>query len=181
VREPNDGRDGRNRAEGCALRVAAGVGFPSGAHDTRTKALEAETAVSDGADELDIVIDLGSALSGDWKRVEVDIATVRAAVPQATLKVIVEGGALNRAQLIRACNAAEAADAQFVKISTAFHRCGGAMVADIQTMADTVSPRLGVKASGGIRSAGAALELVCAGATRLGLSSTADVLSELTA
>ncbi len=163
----------------CALQVAAVVGFPSGAHTSPTKALEAKTAVADGAHELDMVIDLGSALAGDWNQVQVDIAAVRAAVPEATLKVIVEAGLLERGQLIRACNAAETAGAQFVKTSTGFHPCGGATVADVHTMAETVGPRLGVKASGGIRSARAALELVSAGATRLGLSGSATVLDEL--
>ncbi|HWE14091.1 MAG TPA: deoxyribose-phosphate aldolase [Solirubrobacteraceae bacterium] len=167
--------------EGSDVRVAAVIGFPSGAHLTEVKALEAERAVADGAAELDMVINLALARVGDWRGVTADIAGVRAAAPSPTLKVILEARALERDQLIQACLASERAGAQFVKTSTGFHPTGGATVEDVRVMSETVGDRLGVKASGSIRTAGAALELIQAGATRLGLSGTPAVLDEMPA
>lgn len=164
---------------GSSVRVAAVVGFPSGSHVTEVKALEAERAVADGADELDMMIDLAPVRAGDWQQVSADIADVCNAAPSTTLKVILEARVLERNELIQACLASEQAGAQFVKTSTGFHPAGGATVEDVRVMSLTVGDRLGVKASGGIHSARAALELIEAGATRLGLSSTAAVLEEM--
>ena len=134
----------------------------------------------DGADEVDMVIDVGTALAGDVAAVQADIAAVRAAVPAPrVLKVIVESAALDDDTLVAVCRAAEAAGADFVKTSTGFHPAGGARVHAVQVMAATVGGRLGIKASGGIRTTAAALELVAAGATRLGLSGSAAVLDGL--
>lgn len=163
--------------------IAAVVGFPSGKHLSAVKAREAALAVADGAIEIDMVIDIGAALTGDFDAVRADIAAVRAAVPDAVLKVILESAALlefgDDAVLVEACRAAEAAGADFVKTSTGFHPCGGASVHAVALMADTVGGRLGVKASGGIRSAADALAVLDAGATRLGLSGTRAVLDGL--
>ncbi len=162
------------------VRVAAVVGFPSGKHHSAVKAAEAARAVADGADEVDMVIDIGAAKARDFQAVRADIAAVRAAAPSPVLlKVIVESAALSDHELVESCRAAEAAGADFVKTSTGFHPAGGASVRAVEIMAATVGGRLGIKASGGIRTSGAALTLVQAGATRLGLSGTRAVLDGL--
>jgi len=164
------------------LVVATVAGFPSGKHASEVKAAEAARAVADGADEVDMVIDVGAARAGYYAAVEADIAAVRAAVPApGVLKVIVESAALEDDALVAVCRAAEAAGADFVKTSTGFHPTGGASVHAVEVMAATVGGRLGIKASGGIRTTEAALALVAAGATRLGLSGTAAVLAGLPA
>lgn len=162
------------------LAVATVCGFPSGKHHSSIKAAEAAQSVADGADEVDMVIDIGAAIAGDFAAVEADIAAVRNAMdPKALLKVIIESAALTDEQIVGACRAAEAAGAQFVKTSTGFHPSGGASVHAVELMAKTVGGRLGVKASGGIRTADAALAMINAGATRLGLSGTRAVLDGL--
>lgn len=166
------------RADG--LRVVAVCGFPSGSHHSEIKAAEAARSIADGADEIDMVINLGAATAGDWAAVEADIAAVRSAVPAPhLLKVIIESALLTDEQIVGACRAAEAAGADFVKTSTGFHAAGGATVEAVELMARTVGGRLGVKASGGIRTAAAARAMIAAGATRLGLSGTASILAEL--
>jgi deoxyribose-phosphate aldolase len=158
--------------------VATVCGFPSGKHTPATKAAEAAESVARGADEVDMVIDLGLARAGDGDALQAEIAAVRAAVPApGVLKAIIESAALTDAQIVLACRAAEAAGADFVKTSTGFHPAGGASVHAVELMAATVGGRLGVKASGGIRTWEAAVAMVEAGATRLGLSATADVLA----
>ncbi|GIG28639.1 deoxyribose-phosphate aldolase [Cellulomonas marina] len=160
------------------LKVATVCGFPSGKHRSEVKAAEAARSVADGADEVDMVIDVGAARAGDWDGVTADIAAVRAAVPApALLKVIIESAALDDDAVVGACRAAQSAGADFVKTSTGFHPAGGATVHAVRLMAQTVGGALGVKASGGIRTAEDALAMVAAGATRLGLSGTAAVLA----
>jgi deoxyribose-phosphate aldolase len=155
-------------------------GFPSGAHPSAVKAAEAAEAVSRGADEVDMVIDLSRAVTGDFEGVQADIAAVRAAVPPPViLKVIIESAALTDDQIVGCCRAAEAAGADFVKTSTGFHPAGGASAHAVALIRQTVGDRLGVKASGGIRTAADALAMIDAGASRLGLSSTAAVLEGL--
>ncbi len=167
---------------GTGIAVASVIGFPTGAHRRDVKASEAAAAVSDGATELDMVIDLGAAAAGDWTTVAREIAAVRsAAEAPVTLKVIIESGLLAAEDIARACRTAEEAGADFVKTSTGFHPTGGATVEDIRVMAATVGPRLGVKASGGITTAEQALRLLDAGATRLGLSRSVAILAELEA
>jgi deoxyribose-phosphate aldolase len=162
------------------VKVATVCGFPSGAHHAEVKAAEAARSVADGADEIDMVINLALATTGRFDEVEAEIAAVRAAAPApVVLKVIVESAALTDEQIVAACRAAEAAGADFVKTSTGFHPAGGASVHAVELMAKTVGGRLGVKASGGIRTTEAALEMIAAGATRLGLSGTATVLEGL--
>jgi deoxyribose-phosphate aldolase len=130
-----------------------------------------------------MVIDVGAALAGDLDAVRSDIEAVRAAVAGTVLKVIVESAVLlDRADgrtLADVCRAAEAAGADFVKTSTGFHPAGGASVRAVALMTETVGGRLGVKASGGIRTTADALAMLDAGATRLGLSSTRAVLDGL--
>ena len=165
------------------VRVAAVAGFPSGKHVSAVKANEAARAVASGAGEIDMVIDVGAALAGDMGAVRSDIEAVRAAVGGAVLKVIVESAVLlshaDGRTLAAVCRAAEDAGADFVKTSTGFHPAGGASVRAVALMAETVGGRLGVKASGGIRTAADALAMLDAGATRLGLSGTRAVLDGL--
>jgi deoxyribose-phosphate aldolase len=166
-----------------SLVIAAVAGFPSGKHLPAIKAREAAAAVDSGADEIDMVIDVGAALAGNVAELAADIATVRAAVPGSVLKVIVESAALlslaDEQTLVAVCRAAEESGADFVKTSTGFHPAGGASVVAVEIMAGTVGGRLGVKASGGIRTAEDAVAMLDAGATRLGLSGTRAVLDGL--
>jgi deoxyribose-phosphate aldolase len=164
------------------LKVATVCGFPSGKHHSDVKAAEAARSVRDGADEVDMVIDVGAAREGRFDDVQADIAAVRAATPAPVLlKVIIESAALTDEQVVAVCRAAEAAGADFVKTSTGFHPAGGATVHAVRLMSQTVGGRLGVKASGGVRTAADALSMIEAGATRLGLSGTAAVLAGLEA
>ncbi|WP_280234127.1 deoxyribose-phosphate aldolase [Nocardia cyriacigeorgica] len=159
------------------LVVATVAGFPSGKHHSLVKGAEARLAVEQGAAEVDMVIDVGAALAGDYTGVLADIVTVREAVgDRALLKVIIESAALPGEAIVQVCLAAERAGADFVKTSTGFHPAGGAGVHAVELMAETVGGRLGIKASGGIRTAEAAAELIAAGATRLGLSRSRAVL-----
>ncbi|AFV90793.1 Deoxyribose-phosphate aldolase [Acidipropionibacterium acidipropionici ATCC 4875] len=161
------------------LKVAVVCGFPSGAHDASVKAAEAETAVRNGADEIDMVINLSFALTGRFDRTEAEIAAVRAAAPEAVLKVIIESAVLSDEQIVEVCRAAERAGADFVKTSTGFHPAGGASVHAVELMRRTVGDRLGVKASGGIRDAETALAMIAAGASRLGVSASKAILAGL--
>ena len=179
-------RSATSRSAACppGLVIAAVAGFPSGKHFSAVKAEESALAAAAGAGEIDMVIDVGAAVAGDFDAVRADIEAVRAAVPDVTLKVIVESAALlsltgDERALVAACRAAQDAGADFVKTSTGFHPSGGASVAAVELMAATVGGRLGVKASGGIRTAEDALAMLDAGATRLGLSGTRGVLDGL--
>jgi len=163
-----------------SLKVAVVCGFPSGAHKAEVKAAEAARSVADGADEVDMVLNLALATTGRYDAVQDEIGAVRAAAPApVVLKVIIESAALNDEQIVGVCQAAESAGADFVKTSTGFHSANGATVHAVELMAKTVGGRLGVKASGGIRSTEAALEMIAAGATRLGLSGTEKILAGL--
>jgi len=158
------------------VRIATVCGFPSGKHTAEVKAFEAAGSVAAGADEVDMVIDIGRLKSGDAAHTAAEIRAVRDAIPGAVLKVIIESAALTDDEIVAACRAAEDAGADFVKTSTGFHPAGGASEHAVALMAQTVGGRLGVKASGGIRTHEAALAMIAAGATRLGLSGTRAVL-----
>ncbi|MFI8972041.1 deoxyribose-phosphate aldolase [Nocardia asteroides] len=160
------------------LVVATVAGFPSGKHHSLVKGAEARLAVEQGANEVDMVIDVGAALAGDFNSVLTEIITVREATTDrgVVLKVIIESAALTDEAIVGACRAAEQGGADFVKTSTGFHPAGGASVHAVRLMAETVGGRLGVKASGGIRTAEDAVAMIAAGATRLGLSKSAAVL-----
>ncbi|WP_209559953.1 deoxyribose-phosphate aldolase [Frigoribacterium sp. PvP032] len=165
--------------EGTDLKVAVVAGFPSGKHTSAVKAAEAAEAVRAGADEVDMVIDVGAAVAGDYASLEEDIAAVRQAVPAPTvLKVIIESAALSDDAIVGACKAAESAGADFVKTSTGFHPAGGASEHAVRLMAETVGGRLGVKASGGVRTLADAQKYVAAGATRLGVSGSRALLAD---
>ncbi len=159
------------------VKVATVCGFPSGKHHKEVKAIEAARSVTDMADEVDMVIDIGNAIAGDWQAVEADVKAVRDAVPTTVLKVIIESAALTDAQIVEVCRICADMGADFVKTSTGFHPAGGASVHAVELMRNTVGNALGVKASGGIRSWDAAVAMVDAGASRLGLSGTAAVLA----
>lgn len=177
--------DAAVRVGAPGVLTATVVGFPSGKHLSVLKAREAMLAVAAGADEVDMVIDIGAAVSGQLDAVRADIEAVRAAVPDTVLKVIVESAALldlaGEQTLVDVCLAAVEADAEFVKTSTGFHPAGGASVRAVDLMVSTVGPTVEVKASGGIRTAAAAVAMLDAGATRLGLSATRAVLDGLDA
>jgi deoxyribose-phosphate aldolase len=161
-----------------SVKVATVCGFPSGKHTPSAKAYEAAESVARGADEVDMVIDLGLLKAGRPEATQAEIAAVRAAVGAGkVLKVIIESAALTDDEIVAACRAAEAAGADFVKTSTGYHPAGGASVHAVELMAATVGGRLGVKASGGIRDWATATAMIQAGATRLGLSGTAAVLA----
>jgi deoxyribose-phosphate aldolase len=159
------------------LKVAVVCGFPSGKHTSAVKAAEAAESVGLGADEIDMVIDVGAAKEKDFDAVRADIAAVRAAAPSPTvLKVIIESAALEDDEIVGVCLAAEAAGADFVKTSTGFHPAGGATVHAVELMHATV-PDLQVKASGGVRTLEQARAMIAAGATRLGVSGSRALLA----
>lgn len=162
------------------LKVAAVCGFPSGKHTSAVKAAEAAGAVADGADEIDMVIDVGAAKAGAFDAVQADIAAVRAAAPAPTvLKVIIESAALTDDEIVGVCRAAVAAGADFVKTSTGFHPAGGASVHAVELMSRTVRDAgLQVKASGGVRTLAQARAMIAAGATRLGVSGSRALLAD---
>ncbi|WP_293822621.1 deoxyribose-phosphate aldolase [uncultured Corynebacterium sp.] len=162
-----------------SLHVATVVGFPSGAVKPEIKAAEAARAVADGAEEVDMVINIPLAIEGRAEELQAEIQTVRDAIPGTVLKVIIESAALSDAAIVLACQASAAAQADFVKTSTGFHPAGGASTHTVKLMRETVGDELGVKASGGIRTAKDALAMIEAGASRLGLSSSAKILEEL--
>ncbi len=162
------------------VRVCTVVGFPSGAHSTAMKAAEAAEAVRNGADEIDMVVNLGLVRAGEWRGVESDVRAVRNAIDlvasERVLKVICESAALSDDELRNTCRAAVAGGADFVKTSTGFHKAGGATERAVAIMRETVGDNIGVKASGGIRTTAAALAMIAAGATRIGASATRDIL-----
>jgi deoxyribose-phosphate aldolase len=164
------------------LRLAVVAGFPSGAHYPEVKAAEAARARADGAQELDMVANLRWIQEEKWDRLREDIHAVRGAFPgPGVLKVILETAILTDQQIVAASRAAADSGADFVKTSTGFHPAGGATPHAVELMAQTVGPRVGVKAAGGIRATAQALEMVAAGATRLGLSAAARILAGLPA
>lgn len=171
------------RLAAAELAGAAGVvsvcGFPSGAHLLRTKAREAESAVADGAGEVDMVVNLGLVKDSDFAALEHEIREVVTAAQGALVKVIIESAALEDAEIVTCCRVAEAAGAGFVKTSTGFHPAGGATTHAVALMRRSVGPDIGVKASGGIRTAEQALAMIDAGATRLGCSASAAILAGL--
>jgi deoxyribose-phosphate aldolase len=162
------------------VKVATVIGFPQGATLTTAKRFEAQEAVRLGADELDMVLNIGALKSGDRGLVEADIRGVADVAHQAgaILKVILETALLSDAEKVLGCELAIAAGAEFVKTSTGFSG-KGATLEDVALMRRTVGDRAGVKASGGIRTAEDALAMIAAGADRLGTSSSVAIMREL--
>ncbi|MBC7188257.1 MAG: deoxyribose-phosphate aldolase [Calditrichaeota bacterium] len=161
---------------GSGVLVCSVVGFPLGANVMRVKAMEAARAVQDGADEIDMVMNIGMLKSGEHRYVEEDIrGVVRAAAP-AHVKVIIEACLLTDREKIYACLLAQRAGAHFVKTSTGFST-GGATAADVALMRRVVGSSMGVKAAGGIRDLEAAQAMVAAGANRIGASASVSIVS----
>lgn len=166
----------RERLHGSTVMVCAVVGFPLGAMSVNAKAFETAEAVRNGADEIDMVINVGALKSGDYALVLDDIARVVGAASGKTVKVILETSMLTRDEKIIGCALSKAAGASFVKTSTGFGG-GGATVEDITLMRAIVGPEMGVKASGGVRTAADGDAMIAAGATRLGASSSVAIVS----
>lgn len=166
---------------GSAVRVCSVAGFPSGALPPEVKRLEAEIALRNGAQEIDMVLPVGLLRSGEWDRVRHDIASVAALTSErgAILKVILESAALSEREIAVACALCRLAGAQFVKTSTGQHAAGGARVEHVAWMRRAVGEDLGVKAAGGIRTARDAFQMLAAGANRIGTSATVSILDSL--
>jgi deoxyribose-phosphate aldolase len=161
---------------GSTVKVCTVVGFPLGASTSAVKAFETRDAIANGAQEIDMVIDLGALKSGHWDRVAADIRAVVEAAGGVLVKVILETALLSDDEKREVCVRAQAAGADFVKTSTGFAK-GGATVEDIRLMRRTVGPEMGVKASGGVRDRATAIALVEAGATRLGASASVAIVT----
>lgn len=167
----------RELLKDSAVKISVVCGFPLGANAPEAKAAEAAKAVEQGAHEIDMVLQIGQLLEGRLDLVEDDIRQVMKAVEgSAIVKVILETGFLNDAQKETACRISEQAGAHYVKTSTGFGP-GGATLEDIRLMRASVSPHMGVKASGGVRDRAFALQMIEAGATRLGTSSGVAIVS----
>ena len=164
--------------KGSGVSVCCVIGFPLGASLSSVKAFEAREAVAAGAQEIDMVINIGAVKSGGWELVREDIAAVNAAKGTAKLKVIIETCLLTDEEKVRVCQIAKEAGADFVKTSTGFST-GGATVHDVELMRKTVGPEIGVKASGGIRTLADALAMIEAGASRLGASAGVKIIEAL--
>jgi deoxyribose-phosphate aldolase len=162
------------------VKVCTVIGFPLGATNSETKAFETKNAIENGADEVDMVINIGALKDRNDALVEDDIkAVVEAAKGKALTKVIIETSLLTEEEKVRACQLAVRAGADFVKTSTGFST-GGATREDISLMRQTVGPDIGVKASGGVRNTNDAQTLIEAGATRIGASSGVAIVNGLT-
>ena len=174
---PTDVAAAVKAVRGSHTTVACVIGFPHGSNRTEVKALEARLAIQDGATELDMVMNIGKFLSGDFAFVQKDIeAVVAEAAPKGVLvKVILETCLLTPEQVAKACKIAEAARANFVKTSTGFAD-GGATPEVIDIMLNTVGMTMGVKASGGVRTWETAVAYLKQGCKRLGVGSTEKVL-----
>lgn len=161
------------------VKVCTVIGFPLGANATATKVFETQTAIQDGAQEIDMVINIGALKQQQNLAVSDDIMAVAKVVHEndALLKVIIETALLTDEEKRRACQLAVAAGADFVKTSTGFSNAG-ATVADVKLMRQTVGPKIGVKASGGIHSVQETYDMIEAGATRLGVSASVAILTE---
>jgi deoxyribose-phosphate aldolase len=168
----------RHFLEGSDVKVACVVGFPLGAMAADAKRFETEAAIDDGAQEIDVVLNVGRLKDGDDKYVLRELRDVVEAADGRSVKVILENCLLTTEQKIRACKLVVESDAHFVKTSTGFG-AGGATIADVKLMRATVGPKFGVKASGGIRDTQTALAMMAAGATRLGTSASVAIVQGL--
>ena len=160
---------------GSPVKVCTVVGFPAGVNEADVKAYETSRAIQQGADEIDMVMNVGAAKAGDWKRVGVDVESVVTSARGNMVKVILETCLLSDEEKLRACKVCVAAGAGFVKTSTGFNRAG-ATVEDVRLMRTAVGAGVGVKASGGIRDYATACNMIEAGATRLGTSSGLKII-----
>ncbi|OII15016.1 deoxyribose-phosphate aldolase [Curtobacterium sp. MCBA15_009] len=175
---PGDVTHAVARLQGTGVGVGTVIGFPHGTTSTEAKVAESLQALADGAFELDMVQDIGAAKSGDWERVERDVRAVVDAAGSTVVKVILETAFLTDDEIVAASRAAQSAGAAFVKTSTGFAG-GGATAEHIALMRRTVGADTGVKASGGVRGLDTLLEMVQAGADRIGTSASARILDEV--
>ncbi|MDH8676554.1 deoxyribose-phosphate aldolase [Fusibacter bizertensis] len=164
--------------KGSEVKVTSVIGFPLGASTTFIKAAEAKKAVEDGANEIDMVINVSALKDGKYDFVKSDIAAVVEAIKgNAILKVILETCLLTKDEIVKACELSKEAGAQFVKTSTGFST-GGATAEDVALMKKTVGEALEVKASGGVRDYETAMAMINAGATRIGASASIDIANK---
>ena len=163
--------------KGTDVLVCTVIGFPLGANTIETKVFETEDAISKGADEIDMVINIGRAKISDFNYIEKEIRAVVNASNGKTVKVIIETCLLTDEEKTRCCEAALNAKASFVKTSTGFSTCG-ATIEDVRLMRKTVGDLLGVKASGGVRSKQDMLKMIENGATRIGASSGVKIMED---
>ena len=171
-------RQCRDIVRGTGVLVCTVIGFPLGANTTPTKSFEAQKAVDEGADEIDMVVNIGMLKSGDYNFVERDIrAVVAAAGPKGEVKVIIETCYLTDAEKIKASLLVKEAGAHFVKTSTGFGK-KGATLGDVALMRKIVGTKLGVKAAGGIRDRERAVQMVEAGASRIGASASIAIIGK---
>ena len=159
-----------------AVKVVSVIGFPLGANTTEIKKAEVIQAVKDGADELDMVINIGSLKSGDYENVSQDIKSVVEVAEGKCVKVIIETCLLTESEKIKACKLSKKAGANFVKTSTGFSS-NGATIEDVKLMKKVVGEKMQVKASGGIHSYEEAIAMIEAGASRLGASAGVKIIS----
>ncbi|EHI69511.1 deoxyribose-phosphate aldolase [Streptococcus ictaluri] len=157
------------------VKVCTVVGFPLGANTSETKAFETKDAIAKGADEIDMVINIGLLKQGDYQAVEDDMRAVVEASGDKLVKVIIEACLLTDDEKVKACQLAVKAGVDFVKTSTGFST-GGATISDVKLMRETVGPDIGVKAAGGARSLKDALAFIEAGATRIGTSAGVTIM-----
>jgi deoxyribose-phosphate aldolase len=158
------------------VKVATVIGFPLGAMTTESKVYEATDAINHGADEIDMVMNIGKLLDCDYDYVKSDISEVSNVCQDAILKVIIETAYLTKEEIVKACELAVEAGADYVKTSTGF-ASEGATLENVRLMRKTVGPDIGVKAAGGIRSYEDAIQMIEAGATRIGASSGVKIVS----
>lgn len=164
--------------ENSGVKIATVIGFPLGASTTASKAFETEHAVKNGADEIDMVINIGALKDKAYKTVKEDIQAVVESASGKKVKVIIETALLEKDEKVKACELSMNAGASFVKTSTGFST-GGATLEDVKLMKEIVGGKLEVKASGGIRDLKTAKEMISKGATRLGASSGVEIIKEL--
>ena len=165
----------KEQLKGSDVKVCTVIGFPLGANTTEVKVLEAKDALKNGADELDMVVNLGAVKSADWQTVLADIEAVRHAGENFTLKVIIETSVLTEEEKVKLCQLCTQAKADFVKTSTGFTG-GGATEQDVKLMKENVSAEMQVKASGGVRTKEDFDKMVAAGATRIGASAGVKII-----
>lgn len=166
-----------DKLKGTEVLTCSVVGFPLGAMSTPAKVFETRQALQDGADEIDMVINIGKVKSGDMAYVEEEIRTLKEACGDKTLKVIIETCLLTDSEKVDVCRAALRAGADFVKTSTGFST-GGARTEDVRLMKETVGDRAKVKASGGIHTREEALAMIEAGADRIGASAGIAIVTK---
>ena len=167
----------KQELQGSIVKVCTVIGFPLGAMTSESKAYEAKDAIAKGADEVDMVLNVGKAKEGDYAAVEADIRAVKEACGSTLLKVILETCLLTDEEIVECCKAAMRAGADYVKTSTGFSK-GGATPEAVALMRKTVGEKLGVKASGGVHNLAEAKARIEAGASRIGASASVKVMEE---